>query len=243
LLAVRVIDVAPDGASERVTYGLLNLTHREGDERPLLLNPGERYLVNVMLNDTAHAFSPGHKIRLAISTCYWPIAWPAPEPVTLTVFTGKSFVDLPVRAADAGDVALRRFDAPERAATEATEPEPAALKHLVERNRERGEMVHTVSNCGDSEAPLLHIKAIDLKIGHSLCKRFRIAEANPQTARAEIIGNTLFRRDDWEARVDVRTSLSSKAGHFILEAELAAYEGGRLFFSRSWARRIERKLL
>ena len=34
LVAVRLNDVPPDGASTRVTYGLLNLTHRDGHERP-----------------------------------------------------------------------------------------------------------------------------------------------------------------------------------------------------------------
>src|SRR4029079_9256372 len=33
-LAARLEDVAPDGSSTRVTYGLLNLTHREGHESP-----------------------------------------------------------------------------------------------------------------------------------------------------------------------------------------------------------------
>src|SRR5882724_7977829 len=34
LIAVRLNDVAPGGASTRVTYGLLNLTHRDGHEQP-----------------------------------------------------------------------------------------------------------------------------------------------------------------------------------------------------------------
>src|SRR5690606_28614585 len=34
LIAVRLNDVAPDGASTRVTYGVLNLTHRESHETP-----------------------------------------------------------------------------------------------------------------------------------------------------------------------------------------------------------------
>ncbi len=34
LLAVRLCDVAPDGASRLVSWGLLNLTHRDGHADP-----------------------------------------------------------------------------------------------------------------------------------------------------------------------------------------------------------------
>src|SRR4029453_6957415 len=44
-VCVRLNDVAPDGASLRVTYGLLNLTHRESHESPTPLQPRQRYRV------------------------------------------------------------------------------------------------------------------------------------------------------------------------------------------------------
>ena len=68
LLCARLCDVAPDGASLRVSYGLLNLTHRDGHEHPEPLEPGRRYPVRLQLNDAAHAFPAGHRIRLALST-------------------------------------------------------------------------------------------------------------------------------------------------------------------------------
>src|SRR5262249_26602607 len=64
-LCVRLTDVAPDGASLRVSYGLLNLTHRDSHEEPTPLVPGRRYRVRIKLNDAAHAFPRGHRIRLA----------------------------------------------------------------------------------------------------------------------------------------------------------------------------------
>ena len=87
-VCVRLNDVAPDGASLRVSYGLLNLTHRDSHESPAPLEPGKRYRVRVQLNDIAHVFPAGHRIRVAVSTSYWPIAWPSPAPVTLTLYAG-----------------------------------------------------------------------------------------------------------------------------------------------------------
>lgn len=55
------------------------------------------YEGTVQLNAVAQAFPPGHRVRLSLSTSYWPLAWPPPEPVTLTIHTGQSGLTLPVR--------------------------------------------------------------------------------------------------------------------------------------------------
>ena len=78
-LAVRLCDVHPDGASLRVSYGMLNLAHRDGHEAPAPLVPGRRYRVRIQLNDAGAVFPAGHRIRVALSTTYWPMIWPAPE--------------------------------------------------------------------------------------------------------------------------------------------------------------------
>ncbi len=244
-IAVRLNDVAPGGASARVTYGLLNLTHRDSHEYPEPLEPGKRYLVRAKMNDVAHAFPAGHKARLAISTSYWPIAWPAPEPVMVSLFTGESFLDLPVRPPDPRDAALRPFESPECAATETTGLRPAALKRIIERDRATNETVYTVSNGPDdlNGAKLTRLKAIDLEVGHATLKRFRIGEEDPGNAQAEVIQKTWFRRGMWKARVETRSRFSSSAEDFVLEAELTAYEDDEQFFTRTWARRLKRELL
>ena len=60
-LVVRLCDVHPTGESLRVSYGVLNLTHRESHEQPALLAPGERYRVRIKLNDAARYFRPATK--------------------------------------------------------------------------------------------------------------------------------------------------------------------------------------
>ena len=42
MVAVRLSDVAPDGRATRISYGLRNLTHRDGHDHPSALVPGER---------------------------------------------------------------------------------------------------------------------------------------------------------------------------------------------------------
>ncbi|MFW6197416.1 MAG: CocE/NonD family hydrolase, partial [Myxococcota bacterium] len=115
-IAARLSDVAPDGSITRVTYGVLNLNHLEGHERPVPLEPGRRYHVRVQLNDVAQHFAAGHRVRLALSTSYWPLAWPPPEPVTMHIATGESHLLLPRRPPRAEDEDLGPFDEPESAA-------------------------------------------------------------------------------------------------------------------------------
>src|SRR5205807_9549902 len=60
LVAVRVCDIAPDGASTLIARGLLNLTRREGHDRTVPLPPGEPVLVTVRLQSTGYAVPAGH---------------------------------------------------------------------------------------------------------------------------------------------------------------------------------------
>src|SRR5690606_11024438 len=65
LAAVRLTDVAPDGTSALVTFGVLNLTHRDGHEEPVGLTPGEYYTVELALKPVAQTFPKGHRLRMA----------------------------------------------------------------------------------------------------------------------------------------------------------------------------------
>ena len=78
----------------------------------------------VELDDIAHAFPPGHRIAVSISTTYWPVAWPSPELATLTVDRGETALDLPVRPPSADDATLRAFDPPEMAPLPPRHPPP-----------------------------------------------------------------------------------------------------------------------
>jgi len=96
-LIARLCDLRPDGESLRVSFGVLNLTHRDSHAEPTPLVPGQRYQVRIQLNDAGATFPTGHRVRLALSTNYWPMVWPAPEPATVTILGGT--LALPVRPA------------------------------------------------------------------------------------------------------------------------------------------------
>ena len=236
-VAVRLNDVAQDGSSIRVTYGLLNLTHRVSHEQPERLEPGRRYHVRVQLNDIAHAFLTGHRIRVAISTSYWPVAWPSPEPVTLTVVTGASVLELPVRPPDPQDRLLSPLGEPERAPSpKPTELRPMPAHRTITHDPATNETVYTVSDEGGEshQAALARVDAINLEVGHRMLKRFRIGEVDSLSARAEVVQTTVFKRSTWSVRIETRTCFSASVDAFNLQATLDAYEGQTCVFSKEW---------
>ncbi|HWF78694.1 MAG TPA: CocE/NonD family hydrolase [Caulobacteraceae bacterium] len=96
-LAARLCEVTPDGRSWLVAYGVLNLTHRKGHAAPQPLTPGEYYDVRLPFYLTGRRVWTGSRLRLAISESLWPLLWPSPEPVTLTLDLASAVLTLPLR--------------------------------------------------------------------------------------------------------------------------------------------------
>ncbi|WP_032917412.1 CocE/NonD family hydrolase [Mesorhizobium erdmanii] len=240
LVAVRLNDIAPDGTSIRVTYGLLNLTHRESHETPKSLEPGARYQIRVQLNEIGHKFPPGHRIRLAISTAYWPIAWPSPQSVTLTVFTGDdSGLMLPTRNGRPDDADIRFAEPVTAAQTKNTLVRQGKVERTVGHDIVTGETIHTVIRDDGN----FIIDAIGVETAFKKATRYRIRPNDPTSARMEVCETYYHGHPGWRTRVEVETALSSTTDCFIVEADLRAYEDDRRIFSRSWSQRIARDLV
>jgi hypothetical protein len=200
----------------------------------------------VKLNDIAHAFPAGHCIRLAISTSNWPIAWPSPENVTLTLSTGNSTLSLPERPPSASDEKAWPFGRPEAAPS--IEPKKLRLfplKRTVENDRTTNETIYTLeSDAGEfGGASLARIEAIDMDAGYRLRRQHRIRETDPLSASTELSQEVVLRRSEWSVRVAVRTRLTSTRDHFRFEGELQAFEGDETVSERRWDLDIPRALV
>jgi len=242
----RLCDVAPDGSSTRVTFGVLNLCHREGHEKPKAMKPGKRTRVTVRLPAVAYAFPKGHRIRLALSTSYWPIVWPAPQPVNLTVFSGASRFLLPVRKPDPNDARLPEFGPPEQAPdTPVTKLADTILSRRIERNPMTGDTLVTLSAKGGVQGPHRHyrIDPTGTEMAHTIDKRLEINDDDPLSARCEITQTMDMGRDGWRSAIAVRTVLTCDATHFHVEAEATASLNGKEASVRRWKTSHARNLL
>ena len=244
-VAVRLNEVAPDGTSCRVTSGLLNLCHHEGHEHPQALVPGRRYRATVRLNDIAHAFRPGYRLRVAISSCYWPIAWPPPEEVRITVYSGTSTLHLPIRPPSTTDANLAAFEPPEAADGPAQKlMRPLPLRRTVELDLPTGELVYTLASDGgefDGHA-LARLEDIEMDLGYSFVKRHRIADGDPLSAKTEVVQSAQMRRENWSVRVESNAQLVAQADAMHFTAELRASENNETVKTRTWNVRVPRQL-
>lgn len=244
-VALRLSDVAPNGEATRVTYGLLNLTHRDGSEEPQPLEPGERYRVRVGLNGIAHSFPAGNRLRLSLSTSYWPLVWPSPERATVTVHTGTSRLVVPVRPRRPEDDALRPFGEPEGAPElEVTHLEPG--EHHWRVTRDLVTDVSTLEVVNDQGAFRIDETGTMVRRATNEWYSFRWNEVN--SVRGETRTVRRLERDDWRVEVKTRTVLTSTPDDFVVTAQLDAYEldeqrGNPRVFSQSWERAIPRDLV
>jgi uncharacterized protein len=245
-LVARLCDVHADGASSRISYGILNLTHRDGHEAPTPLKPGRWVRVRLRLDDLGQEIPAGHRLRIGLSTGYWPMIWPTPKPAILTVRTGTGFLELPVRPPRAADAELRPFETPVAApGTQHKTLRPLAMRRIIEIDLATNEMMYTLSGDGGEfgGAALTRIEEIDLDISYTMTKRYRILEHDPLSAQTELKQNAVLRRGGWAIRIGCRTSLSATADSFKFQAELEAFENDRPFETRRWALAIPRRLL
>jgi putative CocE/NonD family hydrolase len=243
LVSVRLSDVASDGAAARVTHGVLNLTHRDGHETPVPLEPGRRYRVRVDLNHAAHAFPAGHRLRVAVSNAYWPLLWPSPEAVRLTLFAGAGRLDLPVRPPRPGGEAAPP-PGPESAPPVArTTLREGRIERGVTRDLLTGEVVHRLFIDGGVFGPagLIRIDEIEQELGHVMTCEYRIRDDDPLSARAEVVQSYVMARGDWRVRIEARAAMSADAQAFHLAAGLEAYEGEEQVFARTWDDSIPRE--
>ena len=237
LLVATLCEVFPDGAATRISYGILNLSHRHGHEQPEALTPGQGYRVTLKLNDIGHCFGKGNRIRLSISNAYWPLVWPSPRANVLSVHCLDSSLSLPLKVPNPDDTGLADFAKPQSAPPLAqTEIEPGGNGWVTSFDAMTGETVLTRTN-SDSWR---RIDGIDLELGLKTQHVYSIKADDPLSARLDTHYMRRYQRGDWAVSVETRITVSSTENDFLVTASLEARERDSVVKSREWSLRIPR---
>jgi hypothetical protein len=238
---VRLCDVAPDGASTLVTRGVLNLSARHGRDRAVPWTPGTTEDVTFELNGIGHAFPPGHRIRLAVSSAYWPWIWPQPESSAgFTLDPEGSALELPVREQELTEGI--RFDEPEEAEPlgvnyPATLDEPRP-ERLVVRDVAKGEWRLEV----DPRYGGTRVYPDGLEFTEDALETYTIDESDPLSARTRSDWSIRLHRPElgWDTTVRTRSEITCDETEFITSNEVICTEGEEVIFHRTWEKRIPR---
>ena len=237
-VAIRLNDVWPSGEVSRITYHLQNLCMRESREKPTLLMPGKRYRMKIKLDDIAWRVPKGHKLRVSISTSYFPMMWPAPEPVTLTVYTGKSYVHIPVRKEMASDAPITFKPAEAAEAIKWKELKKPFNKRETTVDPKTGDVrIEIIDDFGEQE-----LKPHGMIIHATGRETYVITPDDPLSAVMETHWTEARRRGTWNTRTETYGRLTATKTHWIVWGKIEAFEGKRRVFEKVFDEKIEREM-
>ncbi len=245
LVAVLLVDEAPDGAQTLLARGFANLTHRNSDTDPQPVVPGEEMRISVRLHGIGCRVLAGHRIGVQVASAYWPILWPAPAPVTLTLACGRSQLHLPVRREPPDADAPRPLpEPPERSARRpVTRMREGSMERSVHTDLVTGEVTHRVFIDGGVFGPVgdLRLDDIGTVLSDVSDRCYTIHPDDPLSARATMEQTASFARDDWTARIWTWSEQRATATDFHLTSYVRAWSGDTLIFDRKNTHTIPRK--
>ncbi|EKV32789.1 hypothetical protein C882_1627 [Caenispirillum salinarum AK4] len=240
MVAARLSDVRPSNEATRVTWGILNLTHRETHEHPTPLEPGEKYRVFLKLNDCGATIPKGHRLRLSLSTSYWPLAWAPPEQAALRIYMKDSHLTLPIRTPQPEKDEQIRFGPVEHAPPmETTTLDVGESTWRVIRDLATD--VSTLEVVKDDGR--FRIESEGLEVWSDTREWYSSYNNEYDSLRGETLWTRGFRQGDWEVETVTRTVLTCDAENFYVRADLDAYEGETRVFCHSWNETIRRQLV
>ena len=233
-VAVRLNHIHPDGASTRVTYGVLNLAQRNNHARANALPIGQEIEISFDLDHIAYRIPKGHKLRIAISNAYWPLLWPMPEASTLTISHGE--VQLPISPHGADHE--RHFPPPDA-------EEPWDIKQIRVPDNQR--QVTTDMKSGITTLEIIDDFGAVVDQQHGMVSGsvarewWSVHPDDPLSARGKTHWTEERSRGDWVTRTEAFAEMTSDAENFYLTARMEAYENDTLIFEKDFKETIKRK--
>ncbi len=229
-VAVRLCAVTPEGSSWLVAYALRNLTHRDSHVDPTPLTPGEPVEVDLPMAFVAHRFAKGQLIRLAISESLWPLVWPSPQAVTLTLFLEDSCLELPARVSE-------------------TEPAPMPIPLLPQgpgASRSRIAAADAEGRYALRDAPsetVIQPRGADVAVARARTSLCELSPGAPSSCHWAQTARTRFTGEGFDCAVEAAYDLTASASAFHLVESVRAWSDGALVFERETTADIGRDLI
>ena len=231
-VAARLSEVTEDGLSWLISYGVLNLTHRDGHASPAPLEPGRAYDVEVPLSFVAHRPRRGSRLRLALSDGLWPLVWPAPRPANLELHLKGCRLDLPVRAAPPIEPPMLLAGRP------ASPPDPGPNLTAA---RELDGGLRWTSAWPESRTEVRGVGTTLIGLGPNADLSLR--EGDPTSCVWVVNQSSRYLRGDWDCALESRIELRGTQTDFIVTETLVARKAGAVVFERTRENTIPRDLM
>jgi uncharacterized protein len=232
-LSAKLCDVHPDGTSQLVTRGLLNLTHRDSREDPSPLEPGAFSDVAFELEVTSWVFEPGHRIRLDLAGTDWPNAWPPPEPVTLSIDRAGTALVLPIVDGPSPIADAPNLPPPRRPQAWDAEGVTWSVDHDVPRRRTRARVEYGSRSDADEVAPSMTDR-VEGEVG--------VWTDDPGRAWVDATSTMTLAWPEATVSATAHTRIDSDAEAYHLVLDVETTEDGEVRWSRRFEHRYPRWL-
>lgn len=233
LIAV-LSEVLEDGKATRISYGVLNLTHRLSHAVPEPLPDGP-VPVRVKLNACGQRIGKGNRLRLALTNAYWPIIWPSQTKVKLRLTNLK--LDLPLSCGDVDEV---QFNEPEGAAPLETE---TLSNGAFERRRSIDYVSGTETYEILSDTGLERHLHTGLEVQDSSHECYTIHPDDPNSAVGKCTWTKRYSRHQWYANVAVSVTVRALQSTWQIDATLNASDAQGVVADKTWSETIARDLV
>ncbi|MEM6311963.1 MAG: CocE/NonD family hydrolase, partial [Pseudomonadota bacterium] len=218
-IAVRLNHLHSDGASTRITYGVLNLYKALG--RSMMRDQKE--IIRFELDHIAYRVPAGDRIRLAISSSYWPLVWPTPETATLTLTGGSVHIDHTM------DTNGWTFPQPDMA--DAQRRESLRTENHI-RRQETDHVSGAVHLIIEDDFGKVRDLDHGLINGSIAREHWTIHPDDPLFASGHIHWTNEIERDEIHLRAEATCAMWSDSRDFHLSATLTAFENDVEIFSK-----------
>ena len=235
---VSLSDVLPDGTSQLVAKGMLNVTRRDSLTDPAELPPGERALLEVELDTTGWVFRAGHRLRVSVANADWPNVWPTPQAATSRVHRGPSapsHVVLPLVAA-VGTAVAPSF-----------QPSPVVVQRHAAATVPPDWSVKRDSLTGRAEVTVADDAVMRINSSTLVRRKFlgimRVDRDDPASASAFGSHAATIEQPSGSTTSTSDLSIQASAERFHIVLTVEVQRDGARVFSRRWIESVPRRLL
>ncbi len=212
----------------------MNGAHRESMAEPRALKPGHEETIAFDLHFTSWVFPAGHRIRLAVSSACWPMIWPSPSAMTMSLAVGEGGSNLVLPVIPHEDRPAPDFLPPEKVvAPPGTDAQERVIPIDWTLRREGSRAIVGWSGKWGSRFPWGESRGTEEL-------RFEVDDGDPAHASAfgvavtdvELPGRALR----WRGAID----LSSDETTFLYRYTRELTENGDVVRTRTWEERVPR---
>jgi len=233
-LIIRASDVHPNGEVTRITYGILNLSHRDSHEFPEPLTPHQYYDVQILLNAMAYIIPAGHKLRIAISTAYWPLVWPNAEQATLSFKSARCSIKVPLNNTPTPAKHIPEYD--QAVDFDGKALRDAESKRVVHKDYKNG--MTTLETYEDFGKQLYHSSQSDIEF--VMHQQQSVHQNDPLSAKNDMTLTVKMGRDNWRTTIKARYLMTCDKHNFFINVSWQAYHDQTLVFTKDFNETITR---